>query len=139
LCVTNLDAKSFERGVACSPGLTTHATFLLCLVRKVRFFRHAVKTNSKIHISIGHATELCTCTFFGGTELATDPSNLAVDDLSKSDFPSIEYDDSADFQFQAELQDEGLQWALFQFQKPTLVKSNSLIVGSKLVRFFALW
>lgn len=70
ICVTNLDPGLIERGIAASPGSVPQLSNIICMVKKVRFFRQKCKTNTKFHISIGHSTVVANVTFFGATELA---------------------------------------------------------------------
>lgn len=70
ICVTNLDAGLIERGIAAAPGSVPLLHSVLCLVKKVRFFRHACKSSSKFHISIGHNTVIANAVFFGSKQLA---------------------------------------------------------------------
>eukprot|EP01032_Pedospumella_encystans_P010759 gene10759-12549_t len=70
ICVTNLDASLIERSIACAPSTVPLLQSVLCLVKKVRFFRHACKSLSKFHISIGHETVVATAVFFGSKQLA---------------------------------------------------------------------
>ena len=70
LCVTNLDPKLIERGIAVSPGTIPLLSTVVCLVKKVRFFRRSCKSNSKFHVSIGHTTVVATVLFYGANEIA---------------------------------------------------------------------
>ena len=70
LCVTNLDPKLIERGIAVTPGSIPLLSTVICLVKKVRFFRRACKSNSKFHVSIGHMTVVATVLFYGANEIA---------------------------------------------------------------------
>ena len=70
LCVTNLDPTSIERSIAISPGSLTLMSTVICLVKKVRYFRQACKSNSKFHISIGHTTVAATVAFYGAEEIS---------------------------------------------------------------------
>ena len=70
ICVTNLDPTLIERGVAASPGTVPQLSHVICMVKKVRFFRQQCKSNCKFHISIGHSTVVANVTFFGASELA---------------------------------------------------------------------
>jgi selenocysteine-specific elongation factor len=70
ICVTHLDPKSIERGVAATPGTVPQLTTVLCLVKKVRFFKTPCKSNSKFHVSVGHSTVVGNVIFFGALEMA---------------------------------------------------------------------
>jgi len=70
ICVTNLDPSLIERSVAAAPGSVPSLRCAVCLVKKVRFYKHPCKSFSKFHISIGHSTVIATVIFFGARELA---------------------------------------------------------------------
>jgi small GTP-binding protein len=70
LCVTNLDPASIERSIAVQPGTVPLLSTVICMVKKVRFFRQICKSDTKFHISIGHTTVGATVTFFGAEEIA---------------------------------------------------------------------
>ena len=132
ICVTSIDAKLLERGIACSPSSLSFASVIICIVRRVRFFRSQIRSGSKLHVTTLHSTMVATCTFFGATEL----SHLQQDTSYVSDFPAVEWDPLRDFEQQDVLKgtevDEPLQWALLQFPRPFLCDPRSLLVGSKL-------
>jgi small GTP-binding protein len=70
MCVTNLDPTSIERSIAVSPGSISLLSTVICLVKKVRFFRQACKSDTKFHISIGHTTVAATVAFYGAEEIS---------------------------------------------------------------------
>ncbi len=115
LCVTNLDAAKIERGIAAAPGSVPLLQDVLCMVRKVRFFKGICKSNFMYHVSIGHTTIVAQATFFGAKELG---ERMAIMDdggkvsgkneakkgtmgaralISGSSFPSIPYDENEEF------------------------------------------
>jgi len=156
MCVTNLDTESIERGIAATPGSVPLLHGVICLVKKVRFFRGACKSNAKYHVSIGHTTIVATATFFGAQEFETAKSkSSAVEDAAKAQesshadgFPSIAFDWSQQFETQDALVstmdtsdvsqtplmygNEALQWASLRFQQPIFCPMGSLIIGSRL-------
>jgi selenocysteine-specific elongation factor len=70
ICVTNLDPNTIERSIAAHPGSVPLLSSVICLVKKVRFFKGACKSNTKFHVSIGHTTIISTAVFFGAAELS---------------------------------------------------------------------
>ena len=68
ICVPGLDASLVERGIVAEPGTVPTVTAAIALVRKVRFFRGKVETNSKCHVTIGHTTCMAKLVFFGASE-----------------------------------------------------------------------
>ena len=70
ICVTHLDPSLIERSIAAAPGSVPSMRSAVCLVKKVRFFKHPCSSNTKFHISIGHSTVIATVVFFGARELS---------------------------------------------------------------------
>jgi small GTP-binding protein len=70
ICVTNLDPNLIERGIAAAPGSVPLLTTVICMIKKVRFFRPACRSSTKFHVSIGHSTVVAAVTFYGAAELA---------------------------------------------------------------------
>ena len=64
VCVTQLDAKALERGIACSHGHVTLVSSAIVSVRQIRFFKGACRTGAKFHFTVGHTTVMVTATFF---------------------------------------------------------------------------
>lgn len=90
ICVTNLDASLIERSIAAAPGTVPLLQSVLCLVKKVRFFRHACKSMSKFHVSIGHNTVIATAVFFGAKQLSKcTQAKAAVEDVHASSGSTI--------------------------------------------------
>ena len=91
LCVTNLDPASIERSIAVQPGTVPLLSTVICMVKKVRFFRQICKSDTKFHISIGHTTVGATVTFFGAEEIAAlvmKEGPGSSDECSKGPIPS---------------------------------------------------
>ena len=70
ICLASLDSNLIERGVAATPGTVSFIESAICIVKKVRFFKGKLVTDSKFHISVGHRTVMATVKFFGAKELA---------------------------------------------------------------------
>jgi hypothetical protein len=120
ICVTNLDPTLIERGIATSlPSPMVLATSLICLVRKVRFFKQRCRSGSLFHVSLGHQTVTATAFFFGREELArrlkpaTEEQEgwpgfgagdgTVVTGLHQTSFPDLAFDWESDYEYQEEL------------------------------------
>jgi selenocysteine-specific elongation factor len=158
ICITNIDSKLVERGIAATPSSVPLISSAVCMIKKIRFFKFPCKSNGKYHISIGHETVVATAIFLGGNVFST----MSSFDLSSSTsmsssssysssaavlsagyeklFPQTEFDWDSDHVFQDELINsdglpygkEPIQWVLLQFQQPVFCPIGSLIIGSKL-------
>jgi len=128
---------------------------VICLVKKIRFFRLACKSLSKLHVSIGHTTVVASALFFGQKELQeqlrdgatqlTAPSSSATLSTNLSAnyhhaFPALDFKFDDEFEFQDELVgsdglvygNEPVQWVLLRFQQPVFCPVGSLIIASRL-------
>ncbi|KAI3436710.1 hypothetical protein D9Q98_006125 [Chlorella vulgaris] len=65
ICVTQLDAKQVERGLACTPGTVPTFTAAVARVQKIRFYGAEVRSRSKMHVTVGHTTVMVELQFFG--------------------------------------------------------------------------
>ena len=144
ICITNLDSSTIERGIAAAPRSVPLIQSVLCLVKKVRFFRGACKSNSKYHVSIGHTTIIATATFFGANEFNVGHT-MDVDSGGKravsthntlnashcEGFPSVRYDWSKEFETQDTLAGEN---AALDDNNST----SSLIYGSEALQWACL-
>jgi selenocysteine-specific elongation factor len=70
ICVSSLDAKLLERGVAAAPGAVQLLKGAIALVRKIKYFPGSLPGGAKFHISVGHTTIMATVSFWGARELA---------------------------------------------------------------------
>ena len=64
ICVTQLDADSIERGLACTPSSMKSCDTVLAAVEKIKFFTDQVMNKSKFHITLGHQTAIGLVHFF---------------------------------------------------------------------------
>ncbi|KPP60531.1 hypothetical protein Z043_121464, partial [Scleropages formosus] len=153
VCVTQFDPKLLERGLVCTPGSlrTLHAG--LMSVRKISYFRGALTTRSKFHISVGHETVMAKVTFFGlpPSTSSSSPDNCKAlsrpGDPQTTSFPPDSTPPETSFSFDTEyfFQEEYAvgqggpakaaepqQWALLEFEKPVTCPPLCLVIGSKL-------
>ncbi|KAL4656006.1 selenocysteine-specific elongation factor isoform X1 [Arapaima gigas] len=153
VCVTQFDPKLLERGLVCAPGSlhTLHAGVIS--VRKISYFRGALATRSKFHISVGHETVMAKVTFFGllpadssatvdNFQAPSHPSNpQSASFLTNSTPPETSFNFEREYFFQEEyVAGQGgpgkaadpEQWALLEFEKPVTCPSFCLVIGSKL-------
>ena len=125
LCVANLDATLVERGIATTPNSVPLLSTVICMVKKVRFFKFPCKSNAKFHVTIGHSTIIANVVFFGKKELMKmmkkgDGVDQKVESLTKDDaltsrqtslnasyhlnFPNVAFPWDDDFEYQEELE-----------------------------------
>lgn len=64
LCITQFDAKVFERGLICSLNYVKESCYAICEAHKIKHYKNDVLTKSKFHVTFGHNTVMAVCTFF---------------------------------------------------------------------------
>lgn len=138
MCVTSVDAKSIERGIVCAPGSLPAMTAAVAQVEKIRFFKSSVKTKTKFHLSVGHATVMCSVTFFGADEGGPD-LDLAQDYhyLEELTLPKPTPSDDGGAAAAAAAAADPLpnyknQFVLLEFDSPINCSPDALVIGSRL-------
>ena len=72
ICVSQLDAKEIERGLACTPRSMQTSCTVLAAVERIKFFVDKIETKSKFHITIGHQTVVGLVNLFSFSEQGND-------------------------------------------------------------------
>uniref|UniRef100_A0A4W4F2H4 Selenocysteine-specific elongation factor n=1 Tax=Electrophorus electricus TaxID=8005 RepID=A0A4W4F2H4_ELEEL len=140
VCVTQFDPKLLERGLVCTPGSlsTLHAGIIT--VQKIEYYRGALCSRAKFHITIGHETVMARVSFFSRTSLSSQS------EVPSSGSPSAEEatPDPFSFDWEFHYQEEYLtgkgetegqeqeQWALLEFERPVTCPPLCLVIGSRL-------
>ena len=147
VCVTQLDSKALERGIACTQGHVTLISAALVSVRQIRFFKAACRTGVKFHITVGHTTVMGTTTFFGPPRDAPkrkSEEGLAVSEEEKAKAVAAavalartplrtHFDATAEYEHCDELDpDSADQWAVIQLETPVPCALPAVAIGSHL-------
>ncbi|XP_027624611.1 selenocysteine-specific elongation factor [Tupaia chinensis] len=146
LCVTQFDPKLLERGLVCAPGSlhTVHAA--LISVEKIPYFRGALQTKAKFHITVGHETVMGRLLFFSPAPDSSDcQPQLDSFDFSREYLFQEQYlcqdtaptaADGAQAPERTGRAPEGCwprqQWALVELEKPVTCPRLCLVIGSRL-------
>ncbi|CAL1608035.1 unnamed protein product [Knipowitschia caucasica] len=134
VCVTQFDPKLLERGVVCTPGSLRTLYAAAISARKIGYFKGALSTRAKFHITVGHETVMAKVSFFGLPPGAADVHSPAPNPLETV------FDFDREYFYQDEYmtgQGEGQgadpeQWALLEFERPVTCPLFCLVIGSKL-------
>ena len=135
ICLANVDAKQFERGVIAEPNFVKNAFAVIVSLNRIKHFKANIETGSKFHISIGHETLIGKIDLFG----------LVENDLKNSNNTQELFDFNQEYVYLNELGEEANQdkkiikyYALIDFthdnqsDNGVLCVLNSLMIGSKL-------
>lgn len=149
VCVTQLDAKALERGIACTHGHVTLVSSALVSARQIRFFKAPCKGGSKFHFTVGHTTAMVTATFFGpprpaGAERPQREAGVAVTEEDKAEAQAravalartplrTAFDLNAEYEYHDELDaDSPDEWAVIQFETPVPCAMPAVGIASHL-------
>ena len=152
ICVTQLDAKLLERGIVSAPGTLQPISAAVACVEKVRFFKGAIQSKSKLNVIVGHMNSQAKMTFFsavGDRDTAGGPAaprsvkegaaafNLHDEYLyseclhatASEGQQKLASKDGAD---SAERATAGAQYCVLEFDQPILCSMDSVLIGVKL-------
>ncbi|EGD77670.1 hypothetical protein PTSG_08762 [Salpingoeca rosetta] len=126
LCVTQFDPKLMERGVVCSPGAMPPMKLFLASVQRISFYRQAIRSRDKFHISIGHQTVTASILALFSPLDTTRPVSGIDDDDDGFDYDQeFEYNDEWDTSTNRML-------CVLELQSEICARPNSLFIGSRL-------
>ncbi|TVK90555.1 Selenocysteine-specific elongation factor [Bagarius yarrelli] len=131
VCVTQFDPKLLERGVVCTPNSlhTIHAAIIS--VQKIDYYRGALSSRSKFHITIGHETVMARMSFFSRSSLGAESATKQSAEAFSFDWEFCHQEEYLNGQGDAEGQDP-VQWALLEFERPVTCPYLCLVIGSRL-------
>ncbi|EDW00979.1 selenocysteine-specific elongation factor [Drosophila grimshawi] len=122
LCVTQFNAKLMERGIIAQPDYLKPVHAVCVQLQPIRYFKHPIRSRSKLHISVGHDTVMANLHLF-----RDEATQLSSFDLSR------EYEHVEELLPQQAM-DSGADciFALLQFESPVLSTLGSTLIASKL-------
>ncbi|XP_037826139.1 selenocysteine-specific elongation factor [Lucilia sericata] len=120
VCVTQFNAKLMERGVICQIGYLQPIYAAVIQLQRIQYYKLAVKSKTKLHISVGHETVMANLTLFKDN------------DLEMSFNPLKEYEYIEELEAKQHNNDNTVVWALLEFEKPILTAADSILIASKL-------
>ncbi|EDQ87889.1 uncharacterized protein MONBRDRAFT_26933 [Monosiga brevicollis MX1] len=125
ICVTQFDASSMERGILAAPGSMRAVTAAVAAVRRIRFYKQALSSRTKIHVSVGHHTLLATVLFFKSTQ----PKYELDGPLPEG---ALDFDTEYAFCDELDTDETCQQYAVLEFATPVMCSPTSLVIGSRL-------
>ncbi|NXA95233.1 SELB factor, partial [Melanocharis versteri] len=141
VCVTQFDPKLLERGLICTPDSlhTIHAAIIS--LKKIQYFRGALQTKAKFHVTVGHETVMGRVMFFSpapadfSEETQENVFDFENDYLYQEEYlskDSVSSEENKENDQAGEVQLPKQQWALLEFEKPVTCPKLCLVIGSKL-------
>lgn len=121
ICVTQFSAKTMERGIVCQTGYMQLIYAALIQFHHIQFYKFAIKSKTKLHISVGHETVMANITLFKSMQKST-----------------TTFDVSLEYEYIDELDADGIKgnddviFCLLEFETPIYATKDSLLIASKL-------
>ncbi len=137
VCVTQFDPKLLERGVVCTPGSLQTLYAAVISVQKIEYYRGALTSRAKFHITVGHETVMARISFFNRVLLGNEngkcnPTSPEQNAKSFSfDWEFHHLDEYLTCQAEGG-RGEPQQWALLEFERPVTCPPLCLVIGSRL-------
>ena len=132
ICVTQFDPKLLERGLVCTPGALPTIYAGIASVSRIKYYKGAIATKSKMHVSLMHETVMARLTFFGLHDGSPDAKN-DFDWLKQYKYQDelidVSRKDSSETH-SSELPQQ--QFVLLEFERPVTCSKACLVIGSKL-------
>uniref|UniRef100_A0A3B4B9C7 Selenocysteine-specific elongation factor n=1 Tax=Periophthalmus magnuspinnatus TaxID=409849 RepID=A0A3B4B9C7_9GOBI len=135
VCVTQFDPKLLERGVICTPGSLRMLYAAVITVHKIGYFKGALSTRAKFHITVGHETVMAKVSFFGlppGSTSSNSPQKNSLESPFNFDREYFYQDEYLISPAEGSTGSDPEQWALLEFERPVTCPSLCLVIGSKL-------
>ncbi|TRY55006.1 hypothetical protein DNTS_020747 [Danionella cerebrum] len=136
VCVTQFDPKLLERGVVCTPD-SLHTLYAAVIsIQKIEYYRGALNSRAKFHITVGHETVMARISFFNRVLPANENggnSSLTHEERLNSFSFDWEFHHLDEYLTQVEGgKGESQQWALLEFERPVTCPPLCLVIGSRL-------
>ncbi|OQR66255.1 selenocysteine-specific elongation factor-like [Tropilaelaps mercedesae] len=114
ICVPQLDAKLFERGVVCSPGYLQLTYAVIAPLSRISYFRHGIRSGAKFHVTAVHDTVLAKVTFFSSDRKQFSGQEMLFEEELPKD------------------RDSKAWFGLMEFEQPMICGEGGLLLGSRL-------
>lgn len=122
ICLTQFNESQMERGILASPGYLNHAYVCVLKIKRIKYFKHSLKTNSKLHISVGHETVMGKVLFFESNQEKPFSIDNDYQFLNEID-PITESSES---------NPSNNIYVVIEFDKPVLITIGMLIIASQM-------
>ncbi|KAM7346140.1 eukaryotic translation elongation factor, selenocysteine-specific [Cochliomyia hominivorax] len=119
ICVTQFNAKLMERGVICQLGYLQPIYAAVIKLQPIQYYKYAIKSKTKLHISVGHETVMGNITLFKQHDQEPNFNPLK----------EYEYIEEMETKIKEDAKDI---WVLLEFEKPILTATDSILIASKL-------
>ncbi|XP_073848081.1 eukaryotic translation elongation factor, selenocysteine-specific [Musca autumnalis] len=121
ICVTQFSAKTMERGVICQLGYMQIIYAALIQFHPIQFYKFAIKSKSKLHISVGHETVMAHITLFKANQTTTSSFDTSLEYVYIDELAVDEIKETKD-----------AIYCLLEFETPIYATKDSLLIASKL-------
>jgi selenocysteine-specific elongation factor len=134
MLIKNLDHTKIERSLACNEGYVQNVSSGIFLLKKILYYKHEIKSNSKLYLIIGNQGVNAKCLFFSnGTESPSLYSDIDIGNVQKTSVNMKQFYNS-EFVYQEGLvnSNDDYTFALLKFDNNLLMPPDMIALGSKI-------
>jgi selenocysteine-specific elongation factor len=152
MLIKNLDHTQIERSLACNEGYVQNLEGGVFLIKRIKFYKHEIKSNSKIFVIFGNQGVMAKCFFFNLVNkekenyiINSNNSNNTYDNNNTIEIQKQKNSNFMDcninlknfyneeFNFSEILpQSEEMQFAILKFDSKIFIPPNTIALGSKI-------
>lgn len=112
VCIAGFPSHSLERGwmVHSASDVLSSAEMIIAKIKQVRFYKDAIHSKQKFHISVGHSTRVASAIFFG--------------------MDGDRFDWNGEFLFHDSFMDDSI--VALKFEKPLFIPRGGILIASDL-------
>jgi selenocysteine-specific elongation factor len=158
MLIKNLDHTQIERSLACNEGYVKNLDGGLFLIKRIKFYKNEIKSNSKLFVIFGNQGVMAKCFFFNlvnkekenylvnndsnnkkdeNNNIDFDNNNIKILNQNKNNFMECNFNlknfYNEEFNFSEILpQSEEMQFAILKFDSMIYIPPNTIALGSKI-------
>ena len=141
MLIKNLDPTKIERTIACNEGYVQSIDGGVFLIKKIKYYKNEIKSNSKMFIIFGNQGVMAKCTFFSlcnkpieSLFLNNEENNLISKHLEMKNIKfNLKQFYNEEFNFNEVLEaNNNFYFAILKFDNKILVPPDTIALGSKI-------
>lgn len=142
MLIKNLDSSKIERSLACNEGYVQSLEGGLFLMKKIKYYKNEIKSNSKLFIIFGNQGVMAKCTFFTLSKTSIESLFMVNDSSICDNFKSVDMQNinvnlkkfyEEEFNFNEILEaNEEYHFAILKFDNKIMVAPDTIALGSKI-------
>lgn len=134
MLIKNLDHTKIERSIACNEGLVQSIEGGIFILKKIKFYKSEIKSNTKFYIIIGNQGVMAKCLFFN-KQLTSNKDLINTHDQVNLSKVSVNLKQvyQTEFNYEEKLVNhEDFTFAYLKFDHKLMIPPDMIALGSKI-------